>query len=109
MTQPHSHESHRPERPAEVAQGGASASRGEAGQGDAPDTRPLANAEAALGGADAVQKTSYGVAHGTEPVGASSGDTTSHPRPGGGPNFLAWGIGAVVAVVAIIYLMGMVA
>jgi hypothetical protein len=34
-----------------------------------PDDRPFVDSETALGGADAVQKTTWGVGHGTEPVG----------------------------------------
>src|SRR5205085_1267307 len=34
-----------------------------------PDEAPFTDSETALGGADAVQKTSYGVGHGTEPTG----------------------------------------
>lgn len=61
--------------------------------------------DGALGGADAVQKTSYGVGQGTDPDARAGDSPVAHPPSGHGPNFLAWGIGAVAALVAIIYLI----
>ncbi len=66
------------------------------------------NSETALGGADAVEKTTYVVGKGTDPGGKAEGASTAHPRAGGGPNFIAWGIGAIAALVALAYLLGMV-
>jgi hypothetical protein len=70
-----------------------------------PDPK-LANPETALGGADAVQKTTYGVGQGTDPSASSAGASTAHPRAGSGPNYIAWGIGAIAVLVALAYLMG---
>ena len=64
------------------------------------------NSETALGGADAVQKTTYGVGQGTDPSASSDGASTAHPNAGSGPNYLAWGIGAIAILVAIAYLVG---
>lgn len=65
------------------------------------------NSETALGGADAVEKTTYVVGQGTEPGGKAGGTSNAHPAAGGGPNYLAWGIGAIAALVALAYLLGM--
>lgn len=78
----------------------------------APDEAPYAFAEAALGGADTVQKTSWGVGHGTEPrgaeyapVGLKKGDGTVVARSatGGGLSPLAWAIGLIGALIAAVY------
>ena len=61
---------------------------------------------AMLGGADAIQKTTYGVGQGTDPAATSDGASTAHPASGTGPNFLAWGIGVVAVLVALAYLVG---
>lgn len=107
MTHPDPHSSPRPDRTADVTQprsntGGAA--------GDAAPDRPAdiyVHSEAALGGADAIQKTSWVVGQGTEPSARNEGDATAHPRAGGGPNYVAWGIGAIAAAVALVYLFGL--
>ena len=65
------------------------------------------NSETALGGADAVEKTTYVVGQGTDPAGKAGESVNAHPRAGGGPNYVAWGIGAVAGLVALAYLLGM--
>jgi hypothetical protein len=67
----------------------------------------LPNPEAALGGADAVQKTGYVVGRGTDPAAQADADGTAHPPAGSGPNYLAWGIAAIALLVAIAYLIGL--
>ena len=104
MTHPDPHQSHRPERTADVTQ----PKTGDAGGPPTErEARIPVNAEAAYGGADAVQKTSYVVGSGTEPGTRNRGDATAHPTSGSGPNFVAWGVGAIVAAVALVYLFGM--
>ncbi len=70
-----------------------------------PDPQ-FTNSETALGGADAVQKTTYGVGQGTDPSASANGSTTAHPKAGSGPNLLAWGVGGIAALVALAYLLG---
>lgn len=72
------------------------------------DPERVVNPEAAYGGADAVEKTSYGVGEATDPAGRAAG-ATAHPPSGSGPNYLAWGIGAVAGLVAIFYLLSLIA
>jgi hypothetical protein len=60
--------------------------------------------EAAMGGADAVQKTSWGVASGTEPAGAPAADVTA--RTGGGGGFNPIAIVVVVIAVAVLLVYG---
>ena len=68
----------------------------------------LPNPEAALGGADAVEKTTYVVGKGTDPAAqADARGSSAHPASGSGPNYLAWGIAAIAILVAIAYLAGM--
>ena len=71
-----------------------------------PDPK-FTNSETALGGADAIEKTTYVVGQGTEPSGKAGDSPNAHPRAGGGPNYVAWGIGALAALVALAYLVGM--
>ena len=70
-----------------------------------PDPK-YTNSETALGGADAIQKTSAVPGRGTEPEGMAQGESTAHPPAGAGPNYLAWGVGAIVALIVIAYLLG---
>lgn len=98
MSYPDSDRSNSSDRPAQGDQSGAVPGRAQrSSESDSP--------EAALGGADAVQKTSYGVGQGTDPDARPGDSPVAHPPTGHGPNFLAWGIGAVAALVAIIYLI----
>lgn len=70
-----------------------------------PDPQ-FTNSETALGGADAVQKTSYGVGQGTDPAATSDSSSTAHPPAGSGPNYLAWGVGVIAVLLAIAYFAG---
>jgi len=63
-------------------------------------------AETALGGADSVQKTSYVTGEGTEPEGAPRASVVARASSGGGINIAAWVIGAVAALIAVIYMLG---
>ena len=73
-----------------------------------PDPRQdLPNPEAALGGADAVEKTSYVTGKGTEPSDSSAGKPVATAGSGGGLGGLGWAIGALVVLGAIALLLGM--
>lgn len=102
MTAPEPHDQHEPPRPADPGR----ASR------NTPDDRlpvdRVVNPETAFGGADAVEKTSYVVGRGTDPSDQAHGEVNAHPRPGDGPNYLAWGVGAVAALIAIFYLLSLI-
>ena len=63
-------------------------------------------AETALGGADSVQKTSYVTGEGAEPEGAPRANVVARTSTGGGINIAAWVIGAVAALIAVIYMLG---
>ena len=99
---------------------GGGASRGASGSTgndrrheEAPDQHPYAHASAALGDADTVQKTTWGVGSGTEPdgrrelakVGMRKGEGTAVARTsaGGGLNPVAWLVGALALLVALAY------
>jgi hypothetical protein len=72
--------------------------------------------EAALGGADSVQKTSWGVGTGTEPDGRAEyapvglrkgeGSIVARTSPGGGINPIAWIVGFLALVIAVVYGFG---
>ena len=68
--------------------------------------RDYVNPETALGGADAVEKTTYaGNAHGTEP-GAAPGqnvNVTAQVPHGGGTNVALWITAVIAILVAIVY------
>jgi hypothetical protein len=70
------------------------------------DPSRYADAESALGGADSVQKTSYVTGEGTEPEGAPRAPVIARTSSGGGVNIAAWVIGAVAALIAVIYMLG---
>lgn len=68
----------------------------------------LRNPETALGGADNVEKTTYGAPSGTEPGGQQrKGEPTAQVGSGKGPNLLAWIVGAVVVLFALVYAAGL--
>jgi hypothetical protein len=61
--------------------------------------------ETALGGADAVEKTTYVVGHGTSPEAeARPGTPASVGRPGMSPVF--WIAIAVAVIIALVYMIG---
>lgn len=82
-----------------------------------PDDRPFTDSETALGGADAVQKTSYGVGHGTEPIGTDEfapvgrkkgeGPVVARVASGGGVSPVAWVVGILALLALLIYAGGL--
>ena len=93
---------------------GASGSTGNDQPGErSPDDAPYGMSQTALGDADAVQKTTWGVGTGTEPdgrlehapVGLRKGDGTvvANTGPGGGINPAAWVVGLLAALAAVVY------
>ncbi|GLC27267.1 hypothetical protein [Roseisolibacter agri] len=89
------------------------------GTGLAPraDLDRYEQAETALGGADSVQKTTWGVGHGTEPDGREEfarvgvrkgeGPVVANSSAGGGLNPVAWIVGLLAALAAVLYGAGM--
>ena len=81
------------------------------------DLDEFVNAETALGGADAVQKTTWGVGHGAEPDGREEyarvglrkgeGPVVANSSAGGGLNPLAWLVGLLAVLAAVLYGAGM--
>ena len=84
-----------------------------------PDDRPFTDSETALGGADAVQKTTWGVGHGTEPIGTQEyapvgvrkgeddgGGVVARVATGGGLSPIAWGIGILAVIALLVYGFG---
>ena len=63
-------------------------------------------AETALGGADAVQKTSYVVGEGTEPAGAPRAGVIARTSSGGGINVGAWIVALIAVAIALVYGFG---
>jgi hypothetical protein len=61
--------------------------------------------EAQLGGADAVEKTSYVVGEGAEPHGRPRGEYVARTDSGAG-NVLAWIVGGLAALIALVYAIG---
>ena len=67
------------------------------------------NPEAALGGADAVEKTTYVTGHGTEPEGRTNTPdaVVARARAGGGINPLLWVVILVAVLIAVVYGFGL--
>lgn len=111
-----------PDRPNVASSGepvgrGASGGTGNARPGERPpDDRPFTDSETALGGADAVQKTSWGVGHGGEPTGTQEhapvgrkkgeGDVVSRVATGGGVSPVAWIVGILGVLALLVYAFG---
>ena len=72
-----------------------------------PDTRKYQMSEAALGGADAVEKTSYVTGRGTDPNAHTIAGVSARTSSGGGVNLLGWAVGAVAVVIGLVYVLGM--
>ena len=98
-------------------QRGASGGAGNAHANEpSPDQRPFTDSETALGGADSVQKTSYGVGHGGEPNGLEEhapvnakkgeGDVVSRVATGGGVSPVAWVVGILGVLALLVYAFG---
>ena len=64
------------------------------------------NSETALGGADAVEKTSYGTGRGTDPNAHPIAGVSARTPSGGGINVLGWAVGAIAVVIGLVYLLG---
>ena len=74
--------------------------------GSFPEDR-YRNPETALGGADAVEKTTYVTGKGTEPEAMHKGGTTSARVPSGSGHGATWAIIAFLAIAAVlVYLLG---
>ncbi len=71
-----------------------------------PSKKPFADPETALGGADAVEKTSYIVGKGTDPEARAPAD---HPPSVGhtGTNPMVWIVIVVAVVVGAVYVLGL--
>ena len=64
------------------------------------------DAEAQLGGADAVEKTTYVQGRGTSPEGQSPPGTPTATVPSNGVSLLIWVVLIIVAMLAVAYLGG---
>jgi hypothetical protein len=64
-----------------------------------------AHPEAQLGGADAVEKTTYVVGEGAEPDTRTRGDYIARGAAGG-TNLAVWIIGGLAALIALVYAIG---
>jgi hypothetical protein len=73
--------------------------------GQFPQDR-YANPEAALGGADAVEKTSYVTGSGTEPEAMKPAGASARVPAGGGQNATWIIIGALLVAAVLVYLLG---
>jgi hypothetical protein len=71
-----------------------------------PPDQKFVDSETALGGADAVEKTTYVVGQGTTPEARTP---KGHPPEVGrtGPGLIVWVIVAIAVIVAVAYLAGM--
>ncbi len=67
------------------------------------DEEQFSNSEAALGGADNVEKTTWVEGAGTSPEGKPIAGVTARVSSGGGVNVGAWVVGAIALVVALVY------
>ena len=111
-----------PDRP-NIATSGDQAARGASGgAGNAqpgersPDEAPFTDSETALGGADSVQKTTYGVGHGTEPIGTNEflhgglkkgeGHVVARVATGGGLSPIALVVGVLGVLALLVYAFG---
>ena len=76
-------------------------------RGPSPDqgTGRYEHPEAQLGGADAVEKTTYVVGEGTEPGARPRGDYVAR-NASGGWNVGVWIVGGIAALIALVYAIG---
>jgi hypothetical protein len=96
-----------PDRPAEQARGEpvGESTRREAGP-DQSSAR-YEHAEAALGGADAVEKTTYVVGEGTEPDRRARGPYVARGASTGGVNLVVWVVVGIAVLIALVYVAGL--
>lgn len=80
----------------------ANPSPGAAGAGRDKDRLP----EADLGGADAVEGTTYVVGDGTEPEGRPDGAYVARDAAANGRNLALWAVVGVAALIALVYAIG---
>jgi hypothetical protein len=73
--------------------------------GNQNPTPQYRDAETALGGADAVEKTSYVTGSGTSPEAMPIAGVTVPTPSGGGVNLLAWAVGAIAIIIGLVYLV----
>jgi hypothetical protein len=71
-----------------------------------PPSQKVDNPEAAYGGADAVEKTTYVTGRGTDPKDQAKGTTTPPPPGTTGMSPLAWGVIIVAALIALVFILG---
>ena len=100
----------------QTAERGASGGTGNARPGErSVDELPFTDSETALGGADSVQKTTWGVGHGTEPTGEDympvgrrkgEGEVVARVTPGGGVSPIAWAVGVLGLLALLVYGFG---
>lgn len=62
--------------------------------------------EAAFGGADAVEKTTYVVGEGTDPGARPTGPYVARDAGGAGSRVGVWIIGGIAALIALVYAIG---
>jgi hypothetical protein len=67
--------------------------------------RRVDSPEVAFGGADAVEKTTYVVGEGTDPEGRPTGPYVARPAADN-RSLTAWVIGAIAALIALVYMIG---
>jgi hypothetical protein len=72
----------------------------------AADRRKDRLPEADLGGADAVEKTTYVVGDGTEPEARPSGPYVARDAARSGGSLALWAIVSVAALIALVYAIG---
>jgi hypothetical protein len=74
---------------------------------DAPRdvSRAYEHPEAQLGGADAVEKTTYVVGEGTEPNAQPTGSYVARDAAGEG-SIVGWVVGGIAALIALAYVIG---
>jgi hypothetical protein len=65
------------------------------------------HAEAALGGADAVEKTTYVVGEGTEPDRRPRGPYAGRGAATGGTNLVVWVVVGIAVLIALVYIVGL--
>jgi hypothetical protein len=66
---------------------------------------PERNREAELGGADAVEKTTYVVGEGADPEARPTGPYVARGAAGSG-SVAGWIVGAIAALIALVYAIG---
>ena len=97
-----------PDRTAEHARTDASGESTRREVGPDQSTRRYDHPEAQLGGADAVEKTTYVVGEGTEPDRQPPGPHTATGAATGRGNLAVWVVAGIAALIALVYLVGLV-